>query len=125
MDSQMVAKGFVQHHYCTFDSNRAGLGWIDAELRGLDDPGAQNIIDMLTSLPFPSYQHHIRTVDCQPFVPTGGFLVFFCGTLHLAGVQHALKFGQFDIFRQFDFHFQMLHLMPAWERFYVLNDIFS
>ncbi|KAL5557544.1 hypothetical protein UlMin_039780 [Ulmus minor] len=116
MDTEMIALGFLQHYYNIFDSNRAALEWFyhDASrlnFEGQTIQGVQNIVNFLNSLPLQC-SHHISTIDCQPTSPTGGFVVFVSGTLQVAGELHPRKFNQ------------MFHLMPAWGRVYVLNDIF-
>ncbi|RAL38168.1 unnamed protein product [Cuscuta campestris] len=118
MDPDALAKAFVEHYYSTFDSNRANLAGLYQEgsmltFEGQKILGSANIVSKLTGLPFQQCKHNVTTVDCQPSVTQGGFIVFVSGSLQLAGEQHALKFSQ------------MFHLMPTPNgSFYVHNDIF-
>ncbi|KAL5545077.1 hypothetical protein UlMin_008861 [Ulmus minor] len=88
MDSGMVAIGFVQHYYHTFDLNRPGSGWFyrdesSLNFEGQTAKGAHNILN-----------HHVNTIDCQLYGLAGGFLVFVTSIVWLAGEQHALKFNE-------------------------------
>ncbi|VFQ82604.1 unnamed protein product [Cuscuta campestris] len=118
MDPDALAKAFVEHYYSTFESNRANLAGLYHEGSMLTFEGQKilrsaNIVSKLTGLPFQQCKHNVTTVDCQPSVTQGGFIVFVSGSLQLAGEQHALKFSQ------------MFHLMPTPNgSFYVHNDIF-
>ncbi|KAJ0988821.1 hypothetical protein J5N97_007177 [Dioscorea zingiberensis] len=117
MDSDLVAKQFVEYYYSTFDTNRAGLASLYQEssmltFEGTKTQGAAAIVAKLAGLPFQQCHHAVSTIDCQPSGPAGGILVFVSGQLQLAGEQHALKFSQ------------MFHLMPHQGSFFVLNDIF-
>ncbi|KAH7683209.1 Nuclear transport factor 2 domain-containing protein [Dioscorea alata] len=121
MDTDVVAKQFVEYYYTTFDNNRAGLASLYQDTSMLTFEGAKTqgvaaIVNKLTGLPFQQCHHAVSTIDCQPSGPAGGILVFVSGNLQLAGEQHALKFSQ------------MFHLMPQHPgnpgSFFVLNDIF-
>ncbi|KAE8730125.1 Nuclear transport factor 2 [Hibiscus syriacus] len=100
MDTDAVAKAFVEHYYSAFDANRAGLANLYQEgsmltFEGQKIQGSQNIVATLTSIPFQQCKHNITTVDCQ----SSGFgcmLVFVSGNLQLAGEHHALKFSQLN-----------------------------
>ncbi|ERN09857.1 hypothetical protein AMTRI_Chr06g193990 [Amborella trichopoda] len=118
MDTDVVARAFVEHYYSTFDTNRAGLASLYQDnsmltFEGQKVQGAQNIVTKLTSLPFQQCQHSITTIDSQPSVHPNSIIVFVSGNLQLAGEQHALKFSQ------------MFHLLQTPQNsYYVLNDIF-
>ncbi|KAH7847140.1 hypothetical protein Vadar_022416 [Vaccinium darrowii] len=118
MEPNELAKAFVDRYYSTFDTNRQGLDNLYQDgstlsFGGEQFQGAQNIAAKLASLPFQHCKHYMRTLDCQPSGPAGGFFVFVTGNLQVAGEQGFPKFCQ------------TFHLMPTPQgSFYLQNDIF-
>jgi len=99
MDSDGVAKAFVDHYYTTFDTNRTALVGLYQEgsmltFEGDKFMGAAAITQKLTSLPFAACKHQVTTVDCQPSGAGGGMLVFVSGALQVGEGEHPLKFSQ-------------------------------
>ncbi|XP_058092750.1 nuclear transport factor 2B [Magnolia sinica] len=115
---EKVAKAFVEHYYNIFDTNRSFLSSLYQPssiltFEGQNIHGVDEIARKLTQLPFDQCKHLITTVDCQPSPFDGGILVFVCGSVHLLGEEHQLRFSQ------------MFHLIPTLQgSFFVQNDIF-
>ncbi|KAI8998138.1 Nuclear transport factor 2 [Gaertneriomyces sp. JEL0708] len=118
MDTNAVAKQFVDFYYQTFDGNRSNLAGLYKEMSMLSFEGqlftgAPSIVEKLTSLPFQRVAHRVTTSDAQPGSPNGSILVTVTGQLLIDEEQNPQSFTQ------------TFHLYPdgagGW---FVYNDIF-
>ncbi|MGW6950183.1 nuclear transport factor 2 family protein [Streptomyces xanthophaeus] len=116
--AEQVASEFIRHYYSVFDTNRPGLVSLyrDESLlsfEGKEARGAQDIVEMLGELSFPSVRHIISTTDVQPSVSgSNGLVIVVTGQFVIDGEDRPMNFVE------------MFHLVPNDGSFWVLNDIF-
>ena len=84
--AEALATQFATHYYTTFDSNRAGLATLYHDqciLRYEGSPflGKVDTMKKLESLPFQKIQHIVTTVEGQPTIDPGAFLINILGQL--------------------------------------------
>ncbi|CAI2162792.1 3617_t:CDS:2 [Funneliformis geosporum] len=115
-DLNTLATQFVQYYYGVFASDRNNLKPLyrdDSMLtfEGAPFKGVNDIISKLTSLPFQQVAHRIATLDAQPSINNGIF-VMVTGELLIDQETNATRFSQ------------AFQLIPEGSTYWVLNDVF-
>uniref|UniRef100_A0A7S4JVQ7 NTF2-related export protein n=1 Tax=Paramoeba aestuarina TaxID=180227 RepID=A0A7S4JVQ7_9EUKA len=118
MDMDKLAQEFVQYYYNVFEQNQGNLASLyrDQSMLTFEKKkvqGAQNIAREIQNLGFGQSQHKILTLDCQPFPPGNGVIVFVSGQLKITPTDNPMMFSQvFTLFQEDG-------------NWFVLNDIFK
>ncbi|RHZ49164.1 hypothetical protein Glove_529g32 [Diversispora epigaea] len=115
-DANAFATQFINYYYSVFCSDRNNLRPLYREqsmltFEGAPHQGVNNIIEKMTSLPFQRVAHRIASLDAQPSISNGIFVVV-TGELLVDDEQNPQRFTQ------------AFQLIPEGSTYWVLNDIF-
>ncbi|RYO74252.1 hypothetical protein DL766_002219 [Monosporascus sp. MC13-8B] len=111
-----IAKQFVDYYYQTFDSDRRNLSTLyrnNSMLTFESQPyqGTASIVEKLVGMPFQAVKHQLETLDAQPVV-NGGVFVLVTGKLLVDEEQRPMSYTQ------------AFQLLPEGGSYFVYNDIF-
>ncbi|KAH6647568.1 nuclear transport factor 2 [Truncatella angustata] len=112
-----VANQFVTFYYSQFDSDRKQLSALYREQSMLTfessaTQGAAAIVEKLAGLPFQQVKHQVATIDAQPGL-NGGVFVLVTGQLLVDEEQRPMSYTQ------------AFQLLPEAGSFFVFNDVFK